>query len=270
MMEQREYFEKIDRAYAQPDTVESVLRELVQQSREEYGAQDPFYASMLSELGGYLRSAGQLLESEACFARAVNILKTALGEWHPDYATALNNLAGTHRMMGRLNEAGMEFAECLAIYGETVGQDHMLYAACLNNLSLLSLDKGDVSAASELMGQASAIMARHPDCRDEYATALANLAGLYLRLERYNEAEENLHKAAEIYENEVGVGTPHYYMILNSLGIARLKQGDAAGAAEHFRRAAEKAKEMFGEEHPEYQKLLRHIAIAERGENERS
>ena len=265
-MEQREYLAAVDRAYGDAATVEDVLRELAEQSAREHGEESPLHASMLSELGGYLRGAGRFRESEDCFLRAVDILRSAVGEDHPDYATALNNLAGTRRVMGKTEQAREDFLRCLDIYGETLGVGHVLYAACLNNLSLVALDTGELDQAVELMARAAAVLSIHPDCRDEYATAMANLAGLELKLGRSAEAEEHLLQARDIYENEVGTGTPHYYMILNSLGIARLQQGETVGAVGYLRQAAGEVERLYGPDHPERRKILRHLQIAQGGE----
>ena len=77
--------------------------------------------------------------------------------------------------------------------------------------------------------------------------------------------EEALAKAASIYEEKVGTDSNHYYMILNSLGVIRLKYRDFKGAKEFFVKAADVAKRVFGENHPEYKKLLNHIEIAQEG-----
>ena len=263
-MEKQLYFEQIDRAYDSltGKALEERLLELLEQSGGEYGQDSAFYASMLSELGGYYRGQARYEESAGFFRQARELLAASVGENSPDYATAVNNLAGTYRLMGRLDEAEQNFQTCLELYRRTVGEAHILYASGLNNLSLVCLDRGDVDGAAELLGRASAILAAQPGCRDELASSLCNLAALHRQLGRPEQAESELRRAVELYETELGVTTPHYHAALNAMGLVCYDGRRYREALDWFTRAAQAAETLYGREHRECRTALRHAGLA--------
>lgn len=263
-MEKQSYFEQIDRAFdtLTGKTLEDRLLELLEQSGQEYGPDSTFYASMLSELGGYCRGQARYEESARYFLQARQLLAASVGEGSPEYATVVNNLAGTYRLMGRLDEAEQCFRQCLDLYRRTLGEEHILYASGLNNLGLVCLDRGDVSGAAELLSQAAAILATQPNCRDELATSLCNLALLHRQLGRLDQAEDELRRALELYETELGTTTPHYHATLNAMGLVCYDGKRYKDALDWFGRAAQAAERLYGREHRECQAALRHAELA--------
>lgn len=263
-MERQTYFEEIDRAYGSltGPALENRIRELVEEGRREYGGEDPFYAAMLSELGGYYRGQRRLEESERCFEEAVSILRQAVGEGDLNYATAVNNLAGTHRLMGRYDEAEREFLECLKLYREKLGEEHIFYASGLNNLSLLCLERGDLKRAAALLGEAADILDKQPECLDELATSLCNLGELERRLGHTQAAREKLHRAVELYETKLGTMTPHYHAALNTLGLTYCRENRWEEACLWLERGVAAAEKLYGPEHPETVAGAEHLRLA--------
>ncbi len=257
-MDMNAYMLQVDAAYENLSgpVLEARLLELLSQSLEEFGGESSFYASMLSELGGFYRGQGQFEKSEDFFKKALAILCSKLGETHPDSVTALNNLAGTHRLMGKLEDAEREFRRCVELYGAALGKGHILYAAALNNLSLLCMDKKDLDGAAEYMAAASQVLAALPENQDEYATSLANLGSLYLYKGSYAQAKDVLERSVELYENCLGTRTPHYHAALNSLGMALMKLGDIEQACTSLEKAAAAAGSLYGREHREYKSIV--------------
>lgn len=261
-MTQTEYFNQVDQAY---DTLrgfalEARLSALAEQAGDEHGRDSGVYASVLSELGGYYRGQGRYTESADTFRRVICLLKASVGERSPAYATALNNLAGTYRLMGEYDKAEQSFLLCLGICEQTVGRRHVLYAAGLNNLSLLALDRKEPDQAARLLHQASDILSGLPECRDEYATSLVNLAALYRQLGQHEKAQRNLLEAVRLYENELGTDTPHYHTALNALGLACADLGLFSQARIWLDKAIRAAETLYGPEHPDVQSIRAHLA----------
>lgn len=254
-MEKQEYFDRVDEAYESLDgaALEQRLLELTEQAGAEYGKQGAFYASMLSELGGFYRGQGRFEESERYFREALTLLESACGKNSPDYATGLNNLAGTLRRMEKYDEAEILFAEALSIYENTVGETHILYASGLNNLSLVSLDRGNELQAAAYLYRAAEILKELPECRDELAAALCNLGSLHRRLGKTELAERELTEAVGMFENELGTRTPHYHASLFALGLTRLNACDVPGAKDALRKARTAAAALYGPDHRETQ-----------------
>ena len=262
-MDQNWYFNEVDRAYQtlRGAELENRLKELVEQSRAEYGESNPFYAAVLSELGGYYRGQGRGEESEACLVTAVEIFGEQLGKKNPNYATALNNLAGTHRLMGKLDEAEKEFEVCLEIYRDTVGEGHILFASGLNNLSLVAMERGDLERAETLQHTCSEILAQYPECLDELATSLCNLGTLKRKNGKLEEAKTDLLRAIGLYETELGTVTPHYHAALNTLGLTYYSEGDCPQACQWLEQSVAAAEKLYGPEHGETRAAKEHLRL---------
>lgn len=253
--------EAVDRAYgecAAPE-LEQRLRELADAAGADFGTESAEYAALRSELGSFYRGQTRFSESETELSAALDILKSAVGVNSPDYATALNNLAGTHRRMGEFGRASAEFAEALEIYEHTVGKRHVLYAAGLNNLSLLCMDQNDLAGAADYLQKASDILDALPECRDELAASLCNLAALDLRLNRAADGIPLLQRAIALFEGPLGTDTPHYHAALTTLGLCRCRLGDISGARDALQKAADAAKALYGEMHAEYRGIMQYL-----------
>lgn len=261
-MTQAEYFNQVDLAYEtlRGFDLEARLRALAEQAGGEYGRESGVYASVLSELGGYYRGQGRYNESADTFRRVICLLKASVGEHSPAYATALNNLAGTYRLMGEFEKAEQSFLLCLGIYEQTLGRGHVLYAAGLNNLSLVALDRKEPEQAARLLHQASDILSKLPECRDEYATSLVNLAALYRQCGQQEQAQRNLLEAVGLYENELGTDTPHYHAALNALGLVCADLGRRSQAQFWLDKAVCAAETLYGPAHPDVAAIRAHQA----------
>ena len=265
-MELQKYFAEVDRAYAglTPPEMEQRFLQLVAQAVQEHGADSGISAAMYSELGGFYRGQGRFSDSEAAFLSALDSLAKTVGKASPDYATGLNNLAGTHRLMREHEKAEAEFSEALEIYRATLGEHHVLYASGLNNLSLLCLDRGDLAAAADYLGRSAEILDALPECRDELAASLCNLAALDRNLGRAAEGIARVERAIELFEGPLGTQTPHYHAALTLLGLCRRDLGELGAARDAFVRAASAAKSLYGEQHREYQSIMTYLHRTEK------
>ena len=265
-MQISDYFRIVDSSYGTEnnETIESEIKRACSLARENEGEGSAIYASMLSELGGFYRGLTRYDESVACFTKAAEILKALNGPMSPDYATCVNNRAGSYRQMGLFDKAEEGFSECLAIYEATVGKKHILYSAGLNNCALVALDKGQTDRAAALLLEAAEVLKDLPDHLDEYATSLANTAELFRQLSRFEDAEKNLLKAKDVYENRLhDTFTPHYHAILNSLGLVCMAGGRYGEAAGWFRQALKYCERYYNREHREYKAAERNLKEAE-------
>ena len=264
-MTAEQYIAEVDKAYDLPSAaeLENRLRELTAEAAGEYGADSAVYAAVRSELGSFYRGQARFAESEAELSAVLEILKNAVGENAPDYATALNNLAGTHRRMKKFDRAEAEFAEALEIYARTVGKRHMLYASGLNNLSLLCLDRNDLAGAAAYLSRSADILDGLPECQDELAASLCNLAVLDRKQGRPADGIARLERAIGLFEGPLGTDTPHYHAALLTLGLCRRDLGDFAGARSALAQAEKAARALYGEAHPEYRCIVQYLCETE-------
>ena len=128
----------------------------------------------------------------------------------------------------------------------------------------MALDKGQTDRAAALLNEAADILKDLPDHLDEYATSLANNAELFRLLGRYSDAEKNLLKAKDVYENRLhDTFTPHYHAILNSLGLICMATNRYEKAADWFRQSLTYCERYYNKEHREYKATERNLAAAE-------
>lgn len=269
-MEWKNYLREIDEAYALPPREAEVrLLRLDSECGQEYGKDSYFAAAMCNELGAFYKGQGRFDEAEERFRRAISLFGQSAGPSDPAGATAISNLAGVLRLRGRLREAEEAFDRALMRYAATVGKEHILYAAALNNRSLVALDRNEPALAAADQKQALEILRALPDCRDELAAALVNLAALYQKLSRAKEAESLLDEALRLFETELGTDTPHYHAALNGRGVSRYLSGNYAAAEEDFLAAAKAAEAMYGREHYEAKSARANARAARRAGEEK-
>ena len=89
-------------AYQRGDYEEAVRQsKAALKEAEDFGEQDPRFATTLNNLAGLYRAQARYAEAEPLYKRALAIREKALGPAHPDVATSLNNLALFYREQGR-------------------------------------------------------------------------------------------------------------------------------------------------------------------------
>ena len=140
----------------------------------------------------------------------------------------------------------------------------MLYASGLNNLSLLCLDRGELAAAADYLRRSAEILEALPECQDELASSLCNLAALDRKLGRASEGIARVSQAIELFEGPLGTLTPHYHAALTLLGMCRRDLGELTAARDAFVRAADAAKNLYGEQHREYQSIAAYLQHTEK------
>ena len=227
-----------------------LLREAVELTRAEEGAESREYVAVLNELGSLLRTLKQLDESEARFQEAAGIEARVRGRT-ADYATCINNLAGTHRIKGDYDTAQSLFKEALEIYEAEVGTEHFVYLSALNNLGLVYQDLKRFDDAEQLHLQALAVLEKSDKRDTTFATTLNNLASVAMATGRYPDARGFLRQTLDLYKDKTGTGSVLYLTALNNLAAASFMAGDYPEAEARYEEAAASMERVLGPEHPD-------------------
>jgi tetratricopeptide (TPR) repeat protein len=80
-------------------------QQLERLAKARFGADHPYYAVALNELGIVVHAQGKYTEAEALFKRALTIREQALGTSHPDVARTLDNMAILYESRGESGSA---------------------------------------------------------------------------------------------------------------------------------------------------------------------
>jgi CHAT domain-containing protein/tetratricopeptide (TPR) repeat protein len=101
------------------------------------GAENPFYATCISNLARFYASRKQKQKAEELFKEVLNIRKKTLPLNHPDYALALNNLGAVYLDNGKTDSAEWVIQEAANIFKTNFGITHPEYTTSLYNLCYL-------------------------------------------------------------------------------------------------------------------------------------
>lgn len=186
------------------EKAEPYFRKALEVYRNVYGEQHPRYAAALNNLANMLASKGDRLEALTISKQALSISASTLGKEHPLYTSVLNNLASLYIEEGQYAQAEPLLREANEQNRLLYGVGHPNYATSLSNLANLMRLTGKGDQAVPLYEEALKIRRNtlgnlHPSLGNSYSS----LATLYLQLENYAGAEQNILQANTNYMNQI-------------------------------------------------------------------
>jgi tetratricopeptide (TPR) repeat protein len=196
--------------------------------QQEWGPQHPLVAEALIQLAELYGDATRFDEAIALYARAQPILDHAFGANHAKSIEAVVAFATLLARRGRYRDAEEPLARALASIEAAPPQDQRQLAHTLNVAAVVYTQLGRY-------GEAERIYRRILTFRDDPMT-LADLAGLYIEQERFNEAEKLLQGALASLDESL----PNFPLVvfpLNTLGYLYRITGRLAEAEQVYRRA---------------------------------
>ena len=193
------------------------------------------------------------------FKRGTEIIRRIKGSRSAEYVAAVNGMAGLYHDLGYFVESDIFYQKALNIQ-EGLDAFSIVYANLLNNYALVSQGQGNLTQATELLGQSLRIKkallgADHPD----YGLALINLGLVHLEAARYQLARPLLEQA--LATMVAHYGESHSSSIGAYVNLARLElaQGDYPKAEQWLQRA-NASTHRFGPSHPEYARARTELA----------
>lgn len=237
-----------------------LLREAVELTREEAGAESREYVAVLNEFGSLLRTLKDLDGSEKSFRKAAGIEERVRGA-SADYATCINNLAGTYRLKGDYETAVEFFQEALGIYATTVGTEHFVYLSAQNNLGLVYQDLKRYDEAEKLHLRVLAVLEKTGRRDTTFATTLNNLASVAMATGRHADAQGFLRQTLEVYR-QTAPGSVLHLTAINNLAAAGFMAGDYREAEARYEEASALLDDVLGPEHPDSLRARKNLARA--------
>ena len=145
-----------------------------------------------------LYQQGKYREAVPVAKEALKVAEQTFAPDHPNYTNSLNNLAELYRTQGQYAKAEPLHKRALAIWEKVLGPDHLYVALSLNNLGLLYYAQGQYAKAESLYRRALGIMENSVPINRNIAGILDNLAKLYIKMGRDDEAKKLLARASRI------------------------------------------------------------------------
>ena len=231
--------------------------------RAVYGHAHHWVGQGLVRLGTALSRQGQHHEAEAPMREGVEVLRATLGPDHPDVVVSLNNLGFFLSARGAVEEATRVLEEVVAMQRRNL-PDHPFLGIALRNLGFLDMRSGDPASARTKFEEALLIHRRHHG-DDHPRTAHSRLALAWASgvLGDWPGAVAPMRDAVAVFEAAYDDGHPRLADGRSLLGLALLRTGERARAAELLRRALPILREVHGPEDHRVERTA--AALAELG-----
>ena len=229
--------------------------------KNEYGTNNPNYATSLNNLAIYNSILGNYSEAIMLGTEALEIRKKLLGPEHSDYATSLNFLSLYYSNLGNYSEAIRLGEEAMKTQKKRLGTNHLNYASTLSNLSVCYCNSGNYIEAIKLETEALKIRreslgTEHPD----YANSLSNLAIYYFYIGNYSEAIKREEEAIIVQRKILGSTHPDYITSLLRLGVINCEMKNYSETIRLMSEAMEIKKAITENKDLEYATALDYLA----------
>ena len=225
------------------------------------------YAANLNSRAKLDQMIGKYNEAEKNYDEAGQKLKKVFGENSMQYAIVQNNKAMLYQTLGRYPEAVQLMKEAIKNTEGTnkkflQGKNSFDNRRFQSNLALLYQLSGDyVQAESTFLALKKIFENRMQTNAPEYASLLNQLAQLYIQMNKPEQVEPLLQKAAAIYKKKFTEESPSFGKVQNDLGNFFRMQDRFAEAETALVKAIGVRKNTLGENHPDYVKSLDNIAV---------
>lgn len=217
------------------------------------GNAQPNSAPEVDQLENQLKALyedGKYAEAVPLAEKAVEILRTRVGEQHPDYADSLQFLGRIYRAQARYADAEQAYKRALAVDEKALGQEHISVASVLGDLGNLYKDQNRYAEAEPLFRRGLAIFekALGPDDLN-VSTLLNNLAALSDDQGKYSAAEPLYKRSLSIREKALGPDDPRVAISLSNLASLYANEGRYAEAEPLYQRSLAIEEKARGPEH---------------------
>lgn len=240
-----EIFAEIDKMYNE-HRIEEVEEYMLDKLGEATKLEDEnAMIQILNELIGHYRETGEFEKLVPFAGKLLAILDGSSLKGSMAHATSLLNIANAYRACGMLRESNALYQQVKSYYDANISPDSMLYASLLNNMSLLFQEMGDYESAADCLERALGISLAHEECRIEQASTYTNLAATLIKLDRFDEAQLDLEKAFELFEQD-DEPDYHYSAALSAMAEIRYHKKDYSGAAQYYQKALDKIERSVG------------------------
>lgn len=240
-----EIFAEIDRLYTANEgaKVEEYILEKLTEATSL--GDENVMIQLLNELIGHYRETSEFDKMKTFADKLLSILDDSSLKGSMAHATSLLNVANAYRAAGMLKESNALYQQVREYYDANVEPDSMLYASLLNNMSLLFQEMGDHESAADCLERALGISLKYPECRIEQATTYANLAMTLIKLNRLDEAEEDLERSFELFEQDEEPDY-HYSAALSAMAETKFIRKDYEASIKYYEKALEAIEKCVG------------------------
>ncbi|MFW5816878.1 MAG: tetratricopeptide repeat protein, partial [Wenzhouxiangella sp.] len=226
---------------------------LVDEAIEMVSGQPGDYRRRLSELhatrGSALRGLGDWSAAIETLQRSVALAREVSSQPHRTLAMASNNLGVNLNHAGRIDEARRAFEDALAHWRALGLGESSDALTVLGNLAAIYHRQGDVALAESAYAEAIELRRRRFGDSAALAAAMNNYGQVLMVRHRLEEAREQLGMARDMMGRFNGQDSPHYALMLRSLGMLAVADGELDVAQRTLDRAEAILLDTVGPDH---------------------
>lgn len=246
-MNVEKFIETLDSYFAnnQTDQIDPFLVASLEQAKEEqdYGA----YITICNEMIGFYRSISAFEKAYIAAEDVLLLMEELNMENTEHFATTLLNAATAYSAAGSYSTALRYYRQALQIYDGILEPGDYRYAGLYNNMSILleKLEENDEAIA--YASKALSIIQSLPDSEAQAATTMTNLALVYFKVDRVEDAKELLERALSLFEQDPNHIDEHYSGALAGIAEVWYRMGEYDKALEYYLKARDDVKSRYGE-----------------------
>jgi len=228
---------------------------------QEFGREDPRFATSLKDLAGLYRIQLRFVEAEPLLRLAIELAEGD-GRDHPDLAGDLDLLARIYLAQMKLGEAEATFKRELALLEAKHGCEALEIVPALNNLvRVMQIDSKRIREARDLLLRVIAIReARQGPGHPDIALDLIRLGRSHAAEKEYEDAEKAYRRALALQEKAFGEEHLALAGTLDALGMLFRDQERWTDAEPFLRRSLALRQGVYGPLHAEVVPALDNLA----------
>jgi tetratricopeptide (TPR) repeat protein len=267
------YLANLYRKYGRYEEAEPLYRRQLAIA-EKADPSEPDLGTALNEIGVFFDETDRYAEAEAAYRRALTVEEKRLGPDARGIGPDLRNLATLYLKLGRYEEADALVTRALVNAEQPIAlkkTDNPAIATERRNADIitgltlradLNVARGRYAEAESdyRRGLALAATVRESSPGIASAVLIKELAELYLKQERYTEAEPLFQRVLGIEEKAFGSNNHWVVEILDGLGTAYHHLGRDAEAEASFTRALLIGQQVLGDRHVDVGNILSNLA----------
>ena len=179
------------------------------------------------------------------------ILKTSpIGQFSIENINANSALGYFFEKTGQFDKAQRHYRDSYGIASELFGRNHLLKSRVINDLTILLLQLEQYEDASTYLNEAVAVLETHGlQQRADFGILMGNYGYANFKLNRIDEAEKQLNKAAELIAQALGKEHPEYLNVVETLADLFESKRELKKAEQKLLQIVETTEKIRGKEH---------------------
>jgi len=223
--------------------------------------EDPDRAACMDLMGGFYADTGRFDRCLDLTQQAFEIRSKLFGERHADTIGSMNNMGTLHLRLGHYDEGIDWLFKARGLAVEAMGSASKAVGVIDCNLGNAYSRTGRYVDAETAYLHSLDVLQKVEAESERLPTLYINLAAVYSGMERYEEAERNLTRAAEIYDQTYDSDHPKRALINVNLAEVYQKMGRIELSDTIYQRARDVFIEAFGPDHFAVGEVLRGMAV---------